>query len=257
VPLPGSGQILWRGDYSTGTFSQWVSHQWSRNNDQGTPTSQVGDSSAVLVTSPVRALTDATQFTIYGGSALAGDNTARAEVSSDGSAAGSYNGQTWYYAWSTYIPAESWPNWSGNWNVITTLGHGTPNGYPIPLSIGVDATGATPHLYAEDQNLAGNDVNVTNIGDLSTVGWIDFVARVDWTTSTNGRVQLWRNGVLVFDVAGIQSLNSANADGSSYWKQGVYVGHPGSSAPWPTNLSVFHACARRGDSYAAVTATTC
>ena len=107
------------------------------------------------------------------------------------------------------------------------------------------------------RNLAGSDVNVTNIGGLATGGWIDFVARLDWTTSTNGRVQLWRNGVLVFDVTGIQSLNSANADGSSYWKQGVYIGHPSSSTPWPTNLSVFQACARRGSSYAAVTATSC
>ncbi len=256
VAAPRGGSPSWHGDYETGNFSQWVEVQAVRGAGTYT-TSSVGGSEADIVRAPVRQGRYAARFVIHGGSPLASDRTARAEVYASGANTGSYNGQTWYYAWSTYIPAESWPNWTANFNVIETIGHGQPNGYPIPLSIGVDATGTTPHLYAENQDINGNDLNVTNIGDLATGQWIDFVARIDWTTSTTGRVQLWRNGVLVLDTTGNQTLNPANADGTSYWKEGVYIGDPYSTAPWPTDLTVYHECARRGDSFAAVTGTTC
>jgi hypothetical protein len=36
--------------------------------------------------------------------------------------------------------------------------------------------------------------------------WTDFVVHVHWSTSTNGKVELWKNGVKVFSDANTRTL---------------------------------------------------
>jgi hypothetical protein len=195
----------------------------------------------------------AATFTAYAGS-YASDNTERSEVGASQSATGSYDGQTWYYAWSTYIPGPSqqWSAKGGNWNVLTTLGHGTNGSLIVPLQLGVNALDpGNVFIYAQGQDAQGNNLRYVDTGPLVYGKWIDWAARITWSTSGNGVVELWRDGSQVASFSGVTTQASGSAP---YWKQGIY--RDGSSAAGFTN-TVIHACARRGDSYNAVTATTC
>jgi hypothetical protein len=252
-PPPPAGKILWRGDYTGGDFSQWQEHQWSRNNDQGYTVSMVGDSSAVVTSNGRQTGMPAAVFTDYAG-AYATDNTERSEVAASQSATGSYDGQTWYYAWSTYIPGPSqqWSKNGGNFNVITTLGHGTNGSQVVPLQLGVNALDSgNVFIYAQGEDAQGNNVRYVNTGPLVYDQWIDWVARITWSASGNGVVELWRNGSRVESFTGVTTQDAGSAP---YWKQGVYRDGPSSAGFTNT---VVHACARRGDSYAAVTGTVC
>ncbi len=240
-----TGQILWRGDYETGNFTQWAWHQWSQLNDQGTTVAQVGNSSATIVPAPARQGQYAAKFVVLAqplGTSVPLWGGWRSEVADDGSNTGAVDGQTSYYGWSTYIPSgQTFDSSYCGFNVITTGGHGPDSapyaGNPVPLSIGIDACdSANVHLYAEYQDLSGTDHDQfghsstrTDIGRLVSDQWNDFVARITWSKGTNGRVQLWRNGVLVFDTVnagGIMTENPGHPDGSQYWKQGFYRGSP-------------------------------
>jgi hypothetical protein len=214
----------------------------------------VGDSSAVVSSNGRQAGMPSALFTDYAGTSYASDNTERSEVASSQSATGSYDGQTWYYAWSTYLPGPTqlWSQLGGNWNVITTLGHGTNGSELVPLQLGVNALSpSNVFIYAQGQDASGNNVRYVNTGPIVYDRWIDWVARITWSASGNGVVELWRNGSQVESFTGVTTQASGSAP---YWKQGIY--RSGSSAAGFTN-TVMQACTRRGDTYAAVTATVC
>jgi hypothetical protein len=236
---------VWRGDYTTGNFSQWTAQQSACTG--GGP--EVGSSCASIVSSPVRAGAYAAEFQTpsYPG-------PERAEVSASVSQTGGYEGQEQYYAWSTMFPAAGNQQgfWSvgGDWNNFTQW-HNANNSCGNNIQFGVDSTRGTNLLYSDlTRRQPGDcegDVRAVHavLGRLRFDAWYDFIARIKWSTNPSvGFYEAWMNGIqVVRKTFGPTMWDSQGA----YWKQGFYRG------AFPAANTVYEAGAVRGTSLAAVT----
>jgi hypothetical protein len=252
TPPPPSGTVLFRGDYETGNFAQWAEPQ-SACTGGGYSVSNVGNSCDSILSAPVHQGSRAAQFQISPHTSAAA-TAERAEVYASVAQTGGYEGQEWYYAWSTLFPAAGnplgfWPS-AANWNVFTDWHN--PGGCNSNIQLGINATGALPYLYFEDDNYASGNCSspssmlYTNLGNLQYDRWYDFVVHVKWSRSASvGFVELWLNGVKVVPLTYRQTMADV-AGASVYWKQGFYR-----SAFGGLNTA-YHDNARRGDTLAAV-----
>jgi hypothetical protein len=86
------------------------------------------------------------------------------------------------------------------------------------------------------------------LGAPRTDGWTDWVVRVRWTSATDGLIEIWRDGGLVFSRYGVRTNYD---DLGAYPKLGVYR-WTWATAPPATELTrvVFHDEMRIGDSAA-------
>jgi len=253
TPPPPSGTVLFRGDYETGNFAQWAEPQ-SACTGGGYSVSNVGNSCDSILSAPVHQGSRAAQFQISPHTSAAA-TAERAEVYASVAQTGGYEGQEWYYAWSTLFPAAGnplgfWPS-AANWNVFTDWHN--PGGCNSNIQLGINATGALPYLYFEDDNFASGNCSspssmlYTNLGNLQYDRWYDFVVHVKWSRSASvGFVELWLDGVKVVPLTYRQTMADV-AGASVYWKQGFYR-----SAFGGLNTA-YHDGARRGDTLAAVT----
>jgi hypothetical protein len=226
-PPPPSGNVLFRGDYDTGSFSQWDGHQWSENNDQGYLCSggplPLGDTAASIVANPVAEGADGAKFAVYPSSCSSSGQ--RAEVYTSVANTGGYEGQDWYYGWWTMIPSTGNTGWwslGGDFNVITQF-HG-PGSTGAQEQFGVDATSGTPKLYFEvdTRQNGGSDYQKWIIANpLVYDHWYHYVAHIKWSTSSSGFVQVWQDGTEVVPLTNHQTLYPVSG-ASAYWKQGLY-----------------------------------
>jgi len=244
-----SGNILWRGDYESGGFGGWVP-QSSCSPDY--TSSQVGEGCASVVRSPVRQGSYAGRFEVR--SSGASTDTERADAYTDKASTGGYEGQEWYYAWSTMFPAAGNPNGfspvNTDFNVFTGW-HNADGPCGGNLAFGIDAKSTPePRIYfmlaARDPSSCGNVTNRQKYYlPLRYDHWYDFIVRVKWSSDPGrGFVEVWADGqAWVPRLAGATMFNANGA----YWKQGFY------RASWDggTNTAI-HDGARRGDSLAAV-----
>jgi hypothetical protein len=244
---------IWRGDYETGTFSQWSDVQASRTNREY-PVSSVGDSSAVVLSAPVRQGTRAAEFVTYPNTGHA--EADRSEVLTSVSETGGFEGQEWYYAWSTRFPSAGNPQgfWSegGDFNVFTQW-HSANDPCGNNLQFGVDSATApgTNRLYSDltTKNPRECDQDVRNVhailGRLRFDAWYDFVVRVKWSSDpTVGFYEAWMNGIQVVPKTYGQTMFDSRG---AYWKQGFY------RAAFRVTNSVYEDGAVRGPSLEAVT----
>jgi hypothetical protein len=223
-----AGSVLWRGNYETGDFSQWAEPQ-SACTGNGYSVTDVGNSCASVVSSPVRQGGRAGRFQI-GPHTAAAPSAERAEVYAGVAETGGYEGQEWYYAWSTMFPAAGnplgfWPDFA-NWNVFTDFHN--PGSCNSNVQLGINATGALPFLYFEDDNFpTGNcsdpsSMLYKNLGTLQFDHWYDFVLHVKWSSDPGvGYVELWVDGVKVVPLTNGQTMADVSS-ASVYWKQGFY-----------------------------------
>ena len=237
-----SGNVLYRGDYESGDFSQWWLTQFG-----GAPSgcggpcgpAQVGNTSATIVTSPVAQGTYAAKFTAA--PCASGCPNDRAEVLASQAATGGYAGQSWYYSWWTYFPTTDTSFWSagGGWNDITQFG--SPQGVADMEYVNVNAADyPAPHLQL-DSNTSGEH----DLGALQTGHWYHFVVYANWETGVTGEFALWVDGTQKLDL----HEPTLDSTGVSQWSQGFYT-----NATTPS-VTVYQDGACRASSYAA--ASTC
>jgi hypothetical protein len=227
-PPPPAGTVLFRGDYDTGDFSQWTEPQ-SACTGGGYSTTNVGNTCASVVSSPVEEGSDAGKFTLNVDNPVQ-SSTDRAEVYTSVANTGGYEGQEWYYGWWTMFPAAGnpsgfWPNFA-NFNVFTQFHN--PGSCAESIQLGINATGLSPYLYFQDDTYPAGNCNSSssmiyrNLGSLLYDHWYHYVLRVKWSRDPSvGLVELWQDGTEVVPLTNTQTM--ANVPGYSvYWKQGFY-----------------------------------
>jgi hypothetical protein len=233
------GQILWDAGWETGDTSQWSLHtggSW-------------GDSSAEVVTSPVRWGKYAGKLTLNPGS-----GNVRAEITSSHENTGGNPGEEWYYSTSVYFPSNPDKNqaWS-DWNDFTQWMDDRANCSP-PLQYNIMSNNTITFHYELTTQSSGNCGYGTlptkdfPIGPMVYDQWIDLTAHIKWSEDPNvGFVQVWRNGQEVVPMTHLQTLDSGST--GVYMEQAMY-------RPDPTSQSIVYIDGtRRHTAYAAGSTT--
>jgi hypothetical protein len=221
---------VWRGDYETDDFSQWLEVQASRTNPAYRVDS-VGDSAAKIVTVPVRQGTHAALFVTYPNTGDSADD--RSEIDTTVANTGGRDGQDWYYAWSTRFTSRLNRKgfWSkgGDWNVFTQWHSGNDAcGNNVQLGVDAATTPGVAKLYTDltTKNPLDCDQQYKNVhsilGRLRFDTWYDFVVHIKWSTDPRvGFYEVWMNGREVVPRTVGQTMLDAKG---VYWKQGFYRG---------------------------------
>jgi hypothetical protein len=152
-------------------------------------------------------------------------------------------GDELWYGFSIFLPKSFVP---GNvWEIVTQW-HGTPNNgneslgrLNPPLSLATwksdvtrghwslfclwDADRVTsPGVYETDGS------KLWDLGPWATDEWTDWVFHIKWSYSSDGIMQVWKNGVQVVNYKG---PNTYNDDVGPYLKMGVYKGWGDRNSP--------------------------
>jgi hypothetical protein len=216
----------WRGDYETRNFGQWSEVQASRDNGDYS-VSEVGDTEAKVIRSPVRQGAAAAKFVTY--PSTSAPNGDRAEVDTSVANTGGFEGVNRYYAWSTMFPRSGNPKgfWShaGDFNVFTQW-HNEESACGNNLQLGIDATRGQNRVYSDLSIRAPGDCDNqlgtrhSILGTLRYDTWYDFIVHVKWSSRRQtGSYEIWMNGRQVLrKKLGATMWNSSG----TYWKQGFY-----------------------------------
>jgi hypothetical protein len=251
LTLTDPGLVAWRGDYETGSFSQWGEHQWSRNNDQGYTCADVGDSEADIVTSAVTSGRNAAKFVVYPSSCATAQ---RSEVAVSEAKTGGFGGQDWWYGWWTMFPAAGNLNsfWQpgGDWNVFTDFHN--PGACESNVEFGIDNTSWTPQIYYDDTTFATGSCHTAASHNktefpLAYDHWYHFVLHVKWSSNPSiGFTELYVDGTPRSPQRYGQTLTDDTQ--GAYWKQGFY------RTTFAGTNTVYHDGACRATTYTAAAA---
>jgi hypothetical protein len=226
---------LWRGDFETGSFSQW-----------GCGVQEKLSGRATVASSPLRQGRYAARFEVRSGdNNVAGSGTGeRTEACATQAQSDGFEGHENWWAWSTYFDPSFSPSTSA-WNYFTQWHHTGP-------------TGQANLAFASSGNLItfrvcnGSDPShptckTTTIDSSRQNGrWYDFVVHVKWSSNSSiGLVEVWENAKQVIPLTHTATLYPSQG---SYFKQGYYR-----SATTNTAIT-YEDGARVGTSYDAVVA---
>jgi hypothetical protein len=235
---PVDGSRLFTGDYSSGDFSQWPTVQTRSYNGRGT--TYVPTYSASLITDAARGAV--ARFEVRSGDVPEFGGGERAEVQSSAAQTGGTEGQTRWFAFSTKFDSnfssdyDGWPQWG-----LTNQWHPTSSTGSPPFSLGLTA-GSTWSLRVNPQSAPG-----TYLGGERSIwtvpmdrgNWHDIKMQVHFSTSsTEGWIQLWHNGVRQTFNNGSDTYYCATiipTTTSVYYKEGLY------RAPKASTDVVYHA----------------
>jgi hypothetical protein len=196
----------------------------------------VPDRGAQLVTSPVRAGSRAARFELRSTDPLQ-NASRRSELTTSYPEAAGAGVERWY-GFSVQVPVapDAAPEILAQWH------HVGDNGSP-PLSIGTRDGQWEVALF----NGTGG-ASTFALGAYPADRWTDWVVRVRWTSATNGLIEIWRDGALVFSRYGVRTNYD---DLGVYPKLGVYRWTWATNPP-STELTrvVLHDEMRIGDSAA-------
>lgn len=202
---------IWRGDFETGTLSQWDAAQF------------VGPNGVKVQRSLVREGRYAARFEVKPGDHWAGLLGERAEVLKGG--LGEQGNSDSYWAWSTFFPTSFISDHSAGFQMFAQW-HSASNTSYSGLSFQVDRErlvvrydGGTP---ANDHSWRSAD-----LGPLLRGAWQDFIVHIRWGSGVDGYLDIWRNGKAVAWHA--SGANIATGQGT-YAKLGFY--RP--AEPWTT-----------------------
>jgi len=211
--------LISRLDYQTSDFTQWTEQHVLRS-EQG-----------AIVSSPARAgYPHTARFVVAPGDYTNGGTSAeRSEVMASIAQTGNpRQGQTMWFAWSTFIPAGTHVDSNatspvGNGWLIFTQWHGTANSGPGPnIAFGFTKGTSTPHLIVSTNGGSGSG---TRSGWVQSTAlplgqWVDFVVGVTWGTSSSvGRMTVKTNGKTWLNNVPCANLYPGQ---SAYVKQGIY-----------------------------------
>jgi hypothetical protein len=199
--LPGA--VSFRGDYETGTLSQWHGVQ-----------TVAGDRITVSA-SPVAQGAKSGRFEVRHGDVWQGSTGNRAEVVAQ---TGEREGDDRWYQWSTMF-ADGYPSTTTGWQIFTQW-HATVGGSQ-PMIV----------FYASGDSLgfktveSGADLkpkpSVTRwSGPMNRGSWHTFRLHVKWSANASqGYIELWHNGDKVVDHASVATIIPGYG---VYLKQGMY-----------------------------------
>lgn len=190
----------------------------------------------LVTTTPIRSGAAAARFELRSTDAPSSGSRRSELAMSDRDGAGA--GVERWYGFSVLVP----PAPDGAPEILAQWHHAGDSGSP-PLSIGTRAGQWEVALF----NGSGG-ASTFALGPYRTDGWTDWVVRVRWTSATNGLIEIWRDGGLVFWRYG---LRTSYDDLGVHPKLGVYR-WTWATAPPATELTrvVFHDEMRIGDSAA-------
>jgi Polysaccharide lyase len=212
-PYPCSGQPFC-ADYETGTFDQWSNRQWlglSIGCGGACTIDNVGNSSATIITSPLRQGSYAARYEVS--STGGGVSTINlANVLANQTAIDAFEGHEAWYGWWMYVPGPLqtwWPD-GDDWNDLFQFWN---NGAWIYG--GIAANDGTPAIYYSSPG------GKRTIADpLRYDHWYHFVAHFKWSTNAAvGLEQLWLDGENVVPLKHIQTMRS----GQLFYAQGFYT----------------------------------
>ncbi|NMN96657.1 polysaccharide lyase [Antrihabitans stalactiti] len=230
--LPTEGdpaQVLFRGDFETGDFSQWSTCQSVVINDFCTDYKN-SDQSLQVQTDVVRQGRYAARFEVRDGdlSFSAGD---RSEVS-DELVTGGNEGDDRWYQWSTQFSSTFPMNHaSQGWGVVGQW-HGESDAGSPPVSMNVDVADGQWGLRINRQAAPGVFMSTPVLWKtpLAPGTWQDIKMHIKWSAEDSvGFVELWHNGVRQTftgepcagtDHCAIRTLIPGG--GGTYFKMGYY-----------------------------------
>jgi hypothetical protein len=205
-------------DYQTGNFSQWNAQQLYRTAQQ-----------AIVSTPAHTPYTNTARFIVAPGDYTNGGTAAeRSEVMASVAQTGNpAQGQTMWFAWSTFIPAGTQVDSNaaspvGNGWLIFTQWHGSGSSGNPDIAFGLSKGSATPHLIIDTQGGAGPSTTQEWLqpNPIPLGVWNDFVVGVVWGTSpATGRLTVKMNGATLVANAPCSNLFTGL---SAYLKQGIY-----------------------------------
>jgi len=224
--------LNWRGDFETGSFSQWLDH--------GGLQAQQG--SADIVQDRVREGGYAARFEVRPNADPNADGGDRSELLYD---TREDEGDESWWAWSTYFGDDFKPDPDTHWNIFTQWHHSGSSGQ------------ANVHFEVNTQyspwkiqmrtfgGQANQNQQIFLLADLERNRWYDFVFHVRWAPDNTGFVEVWVNGALVVPLT---HRPTTYAGEGVYLKQGLYRGPSGRTS------AVYLDGTRRGTSIEDVTA---
>jgi hypothetical protein len=201
-----SGTVAWRGDYETGSFSQWWLDQFGGGDGCGgvCGSGNVGNTTATIITTNVAQGRYAAEFRVQPCSSCPND---RAEVLASQAQTGGYVGQDWYYGWWTYFPSgQTFWSGGGDWNAITQFqGGGSVGGVE---GIGINAADyPAPHLQENSRASGRHD-----LGLLQFDHWYHFVVHAKYEQDSTGVFQVYVDGTLAADLHEPTMVSGSNPE---------------------------------------------
>jgi hypothetical protein len=207
--LVGSAEssITWRGDFETGTLSQWSALQ-AKDASRATVQSTVVHQGRYATRIEVRP----------GDNNVAGSGTGeRTEVYASRTTTDGYEGQETYWAWSVFFPS-SFDAPGGAWNAFTQFHHTGSTGQ-TNIHFAVDDMSSLV-LRAMGGDFANPVRKDFTLAPLQKGRWYDFVFHVKWSPNPGvGFVQVWVNGAEVVPKTMTPTLYPGEG---VYLKQGYY-----------------------------------
>jgi hypothetical protein len=210
APVSAQAEILWRGGFETGSFSEWDALQ-------------AVPGGARIVSAPARDGAYAARFEVGPGDnplpCACGERAELLERTNE------KPGTVSSWAWSVYFPAEFAVKPGGR--IVFTQWHdydqGLP-GHPAPVVLRVLSVGGEERF-----SLGVRGGPVTNpvardwtLGQVQRERWYDIVARIRWASDGSGYVQLMIDGTWVVPRTSTPTLFAENAAKGVYLKQGLY-----------------------------------
>jgi polysaccharide lyase-like protein len=186
-----SANVLWRGDYETGDFSQWTGVDGLA-------------ARLTLVQSPARQGSYALRAELHQGDVASSGTRNELKLATPGFY--EVEGNDKWYAWSTLFPAD-FPA-PATWQVFTQWHHSGCCGSP-PVEF--DVVGETVQLAHDGGTILWKAPLVRDV-------WHDFVVHVFWSSSS-GYLELYYDGAKVLDRTPLQTLYPGEY---AYLKQGLY-----------------------------------
>ena len=233
VVVPSSAQIVWRGGFETGTFSEWDALQ-------------ARPGRATIVDNVVRDGRYAARFEVR-----PGDNPLRCTCGERAELVkytGERPGTTSVWAWSAYFPAEFAVR-PGK-RVVFTQWHDYGSGHAAPVVVRVVSTGGVERLGlgVTGGHFASPVVRDWALAPLQRGRWYDFVARFRWASDSTGSVELMIDGTWAIPRTNTPTLFVENGAKGVYLKQGVYR-----AQPWSQTAVAYLDGMRRGETLDDVT----
>ncbi len=190
--VAGAG-VVWRGDFESGTLSQYTGKQW------------VSPDRLQVVTSPVAQGRYALKATVRQGDDPINASGNRNELVFQGPET---EGSEYYYRWQVMFPAD-FPS-VRTWQLFTQWHHDGCCGSP-PVEF---------FVYGEEIRLTMTDSVTPWRTKLVRGVWQDFIFRVKWSPDPAvGFIELWHNGQRVLSK---RSLATMYAGQGIYLKLGLY-----------------------------------
>ena len=197
--------ISWRGNFETGSFSQWL----------GT---QALQGPATIVSTQVRDGRYGARFEVHPNTDPNATGGERSEVLHG---TGEREGDESWWAWSSYFGDDFNPNPNTWWNIFTQW-HNT------------DSTGQANAIFEVNTQYTPWKIQLRTFGgqvdenqqifllaDFERNRWYDFVFHVRWAPDNTGFVEVWLNGAPVVPL----TYRPTTYEGRGvYLKQGLYRG---------------------------------